>query len=433
MKTNKIIIAILISALLGTAVSMLLVREHYFAPIMKITQNKNDRLHSFARSVCGGSKNTKIQTGCEKIALSPYSMVFDIPLANLGVVFFLMMTFFSIVSIISKDQKQLLYKYILFWLLIFGSGVDISLLGISLIKIGTICTLCFVTYIFVWFSAIALGLNLFKNGNNPSEFSQIIDTFKELGSNERTRVIVISILIGAVSIAGAYTLKEYMINNSDTVAKKIQEKRITAILAQFKKMPSKVINTKGMHLIGNPDAPITIVKFSDFMCPACGKASKVLDNLLRFNADKVKIYFANYPLDNNCNITMKRQLHDGACLLAKGSICADDAGKFHQYYQSTFSKHLHKANLSTVYAIAREIGILNENFKKCMASASADKALQKEMTEADNLKVNSTPSIYINGKEYKYRALESLLKKIVDQELNTMDRKKTMQRYKAGQ
>ena len=94
MKTNKIIIAVTLLALLGSAVSMLLTREHYFAPLAKEMKNNSDSLHSFARSVCGGNKNTRIKTGCEKIANSQYSKIAGIPLANLGVVFFIMMLLF---------------------------------------------------------------------------------------------------------------------------------------------------------------------------------------------------------------------------------------------------------------------------------------------------------------------------------------------------
>lgn len=151
------------------------------------------------------------------------------------------------------------------------------------------------------------------------------------------------------------------------------------------KTPVK-IDTADAPVRGNPKAPITIVEFSDFECPACKAAEPVLKKILDTNAD-VKLVFLNFPLP----------MHQYAATAAAASIAAGKQGKFWAYHDKLFENQGH-LTMADLIAYARELKLDVSRFQADLEGAKA--RVSKERALGEELKLTGTPSIFINGRPY---------------------------------
>ena len=176
-------------------------------------------------------------------------------------------------------------------------------------------------------------------------------------------------------------------------------------------------------MIGNPDAPVTIFEFSDFLCPFCAKSAAVIEELVRDNLSKVKVVFVNYPLDRFCNRYVTRSMHQGACILAMGAICAAEQDGFDAYQRLVFAMKPKNPDISTMLNIAEKSGLSPLLFEKCITDQEILDMLLDQIEEGKGYGIKSTPTIYINNKRYRYRVRKDALQRIIDMEYERLTRK----------
>lgn len=165
------------------------------------------------------------------------------------------------------------------------------------------------------------------------------------------------------------------------------------------------IDTADSPFLGKENAPVTMVVFSDFQCPYCGKVQPVLEDILERNPDKVKLVFKNFPL----------RMHKYAKLAALAAIAAHKQGKFWQMHDALFAdaKQLTKENIEK---IARDIGLDMKKFNKDLSSPAIKKKLNKDIIDAIKAGVGATPTLFINGHHAKSWRFDNL-QKMIDREL----------------
>ena len=153
----------------------------------------------------------------------------------------------------------------------------------------------------------------------------------------------------------------------------------------------------GLPARGNPDAPITIVEFSDFECSFCKRASGTVDEVLAQNPD-VKLVYMHFPL----------QMHPWAEPAAIASTCAaqqsDDA--FWTLHDAYFEN---QRTLSTQNVVSESLGYLQASgldlaaWSTCVTDTSseahrqASAAVSGQMALGDQLGVRGTPAFFIEG------------------------------------
>ncbi len=193
--------------------------------------------------------------------------------------------------------------------------------------------------------------------------------------------------------------------------------------AEFKKIwksfsAQKVfdIDTSGYPAVGNKKAPVVIIEFFDFLCPYCKEVSSILDEVAANNPDKVRLIYANYPMDKECNLFIKRIKHQGACLLAKGAICAFEQKKIKIYHKLAFNIDNPPINLNGIKRIAIKANLDADKFQNCIESILTETSLQLQIMEAMKLNLPGTPIIYINGREFKHKIDKEIIQKIIDKE-----------------
>jgi protein-disulfide isomerase len=179
------------------------------------------------------------------------------------------------------------------------------------------------------------------------------------------------------------------------------EKRFGADVYQFKN-----IDVKDSPVRGDPGAPITIVEFSDFQCPHCKHAQPALEQLLHEYA-QVKLYFKHYPIT---------RAHPYAQNAAQSAVAAGKQGKFWQFHDKVFKGDQEKESPADLERIARELKLDIPRWKKD-TEAALDK-VNHDRADGEKLNVDSTPTLFINGRKFHGPPVFDELKDWVEEELN---------------
>ncbi len=140
---------------------------------------------------------------------------------------------------------------------------------------------------------------------------------------------------------------------------------------------------------GPAGAPVTIVVWSDFECPACGFAVPYLDSLLEKFPEDVRLVHKLYPLKSH---THSREA-------ARAAIAARRQGKYWEMEKELFShqKHLEEADLEKY---AKGIGLNMVRYAQDYADPKAEEVIERDRAEADKQGLSGTPFILVNGREF---------------------------------
>ena len=163
------------------------------------------------------------------------------------------------------------------------------------------------------------------------------------------------------------------------------------------KQPIRAVKADNRPEMGSDDGAVTVVEFSDFLCPFCAKAAKYLKLAESGNHDTARFVFRHYPLDKSCNRNLRSDVHPGACLLAEGSVCAAEQNKFWEYHDIAFETK-GKITRSVVMDVASNIGLDSSAFESCLNSGRGLKVVNEDIDAAFRAGVKSTPTLFINGR-----------------------------------
>jgi predicted DsbA family dithiol-disulfide isomerase len=140
-------------------------------------------------------------------------------------------------------------------------------------------------------------------------------------------------------------------------------------------------------LRGNPEAPVTIVEFSDFQCPYCVRARSTVNRIRETYGDQVNFAYRHFPLD----------FHELAQKAGEAAACANDQGRFWDMHD-----RLWKANgqlqVSDLKNYALAIGLDTAAFNECLDSGRHASVVEADAQEGARLGVSGTPAFYINGR-----------------------------------
>jgi protein-disulfide isomerase len=151
-------------------------------------------------------------------------------------------------------------------------------------------------------------------------------------------------------------------------------------------------------VLGPADAPIRVVEFADYLCPACGRLAKAWDSYVPAAGGRFTVHFKNYPLDSTCNENINRPIHPGACWLALGSICAAEQQKFKPYNELAFTSPPANPNAQDVAELAAKAGLDRAAMEGCLQSPETMRKLKSEIAELAATGSKSTPTLFMNGK-----------------------------------
>lgn len=166
------------------------------------------------------------------------------------------------------------------------------------------------------------------------------------------------------------------------------------------------------HILGNQDAKIILVEYSDFQCPACGAYHPIVKQLNLELAGRIKFVYRHFPLT---------QIHSNARLAALFSEAAGKQNKFWEMHdvlfenQNKWSDDKDAKDLFIEYA--RSLNLDIEKFKNDLASDDVKGKVEEDFQSGVKLGVNSTPSFFLNGTKLQnpknYEAFKKLLEEAI--------------------
>jgi protein-disulfide isomerase len=144
-------------------------------------------------------------------------------------------------------------------------------------------------------------------------------------------------------------------------------------------------------LLGAAGAPVTIVEFSCFTCPACADLEPELKQTLARHPGQVRLAYRYFPL----------QLKGKPMMLAKAAECAGRRGKFWEAHDLLFSKSDQIEQEADLLEAAASLGLDREELAQCLASAEVEARVRADFEAGRSYGVTGTPTLFVNGKRVR--------------------------------
>lgn len=164
------------------------------------------------------------------------------------------------------------------------------------------------------------------------------------------------------------------------------------------------------YVLGDKNAPVTIVEFSDYQCPFCKKFwSDSFEQIKTTYIDtgKVKFIYRDFPLG----------FHQNAQKAAEAAECAGEQGKYFGMHDKLFQNGQADGtglNVADLKKYAQELGLNTAKFNECLDSGKMKAEVLKDFSDGQRAGVQGTPSFYINGQMVSGAQPFSVFEQVID-------------------
>lgn len=141
--------------------------------------------------------------------------------------------------------------------------------------------------------------------------------------------------------------------------------------------------------VGPVDAKVQVVVFSEFQCPFCSQLRPSLDALRKRFPEEIRIVFRHFPLN----------MHADARKASEAAACAADQGKFWEMHDLLFQNQKDLA-VASLKGYSQRLGLDPAAFNTCLDSGGKAPIVQRDVAEGMKNGVESTPTVFINGRPY---------------------------------
>ena len=197
---------------------------------------------------------------------------------------------------------------------------------------------------------------------------------------QRQRLTVLMIVVGLVLIATGILIAPSIRDATQPVG--------DVVVPDFKDLPQHQANT-----MGDPNAPLTVVEFSDFQCPACKAfTDRVEETFIEEYVATGKVYFVYR--------SMGKWIGQESVAAAEAAYCAGEQNKFWEYHDILFANQTGE-NVGDflekrLIAFAKNIdGLDVKAFKECLESDKYAQQANADFSEGRNLGVQGTPTLFV--------------------------------------
>ena len=166
-----------------------------------------------------------------------------------------------------------------------------------------------------------------------------------------------------------------------------EQQRAQASAAKAKNM--RPVSAKDDHIYGDPNAPISLVEYSDYECPFCKRFHPTAKQLVDNNPGKVNWVYRYFPL----------QFHNpGAQKEAEAAECAAELGgndAFWRYTDTIYERTTSNGKgfpIANLVPLAKEIGLDTDTFKTCLDSGKMAKRVEQDLQNGAAAGVSGTPA-----------------------------------------
>ena len=227
-----------------------------------------------------------------------------------------------------------------------------------------------------------------------------------------------SLAIGAIIASITITLVIFGFNNSSNEMGLSMEPTPKMDQIGPEKITMDTFLSNGSPILGDPDAPITLVEFGDYQCHYCNVFFQSIEkDILKnyVNTGKVKIIFKDYNI-----------IGEDSVKASQGAHCANDQGLFWEYHDILYSNWTGEnngwASSENLAIFAQQIGLNMNKWSECMNKGSHSQIILKSNDDARTLELTGTPAFFIINSDGKVSKLFGaqpfeVFKKIFDEQL----------------
>ena len=214
-------------------------------------------------------------------------------------------------------------------------------------------------------------------------------------------IIIISIIAGIAALA----------SSSDNESNSFEQYDV-----DMSRTHGSISTALGSPVLGNPDAPITIVEFGDYQCHQCHNwfvNTKPMIMRDYIETGKVNLVFVDFAF-----------LGRDSPKAAQATYCADDQNKYWEYHSSLYTSQESKidngwASSERLKAFAFNLNLDMELFNECLDSEKYSKRVQYNSQQARDNGVRGTPGFFIVDSDYNQTQIGgaqpfSVFQKILD-------------------
>ena len=324
---------------------------------------------------------------CTQAYLSRYGTFWGVPVALAGVLYFVLILLLIAMDIRGQSPARESATGYMFLLSTIGLGVVLYLAWASYFQLHTVCLFCATTYIaVVAIFGMSGGALRIPMTTLPARAAGDARTL----ARSPVALVVILLLLGGIAAAIGWFPRES--------AAAAQEQALPPLTGEQRAALEKwwAVQPKVDIPIPNDGAKVLIVKFSDYMCPACRQTYEWYKPILGkyLAGGEVRYVVKHYPLEAECNPSAPNN-HYASCEAAAAVIMARSKGTAQKLEQWIFTNQL-TLTPDVVKRAAKDVGGIQD------FDAEYQHALQEVKTDASlgaMLKIGHTPTFYINGRE----------------------------------
>lgn len=358
--------------------------------------------------------NISARINCEAVNASEWSTVFGIPIASYGIFFYLALAALILVASVGATISSQTALAVVLLGSAFSSVLSVALFALSEFVIGALCLLCLGLYLI---NFLLLGIT-WRCSFRGEFWSGVREGFRAVFAFPKTVLCggpgSLLARVSFVALGVLAALCVYLPGATYEVVAGILEAREVEQLrdpvSAWRKEPQIVIESKiggafGDYAQGNPSAPIQIVEFADFECPACRQMYTLLHSILSRYEGKYYFVFRNYPLDQACNPAIQGEFHKYACVAAMFTRCAGEQGKFWEALDLVFTDPLlaseepvSQVRDALVTQAAESLSLDRDGVVECLTSGRYQEKIQSDIAAGNAAGLEGTPALWINGK-----------------------------------
>jgi protein-disulfide isomerase len=319
---------------------------------------------------CGPAK------GCDVVATHPSAFLVGnnvqggLPVAYVGFLGYLFLTLIAVVRSVKGIQATKPLGMVGFIGSILGAAFSGYLVYVSLNVIHATCVWCMASALVMVVTAVLYAAML--QADKPGVSKPKSDT---------VLAGALAVVVGLGLFGGAKYLQGQGSMMDGGVTERIVAEKIDLVPA-------------GSHILGNPDAPVTVIEFADMLCASCQSTYPVLEELVKGSNGRVRLVFHHFPLVG----VSGHEMSIPAASIAE--IAAED-NKFWQFISMLYSKPTASIKSpDAILGIAASVGLNPDEIQRRLQDPE-DPSIKKvtgDINLGNKIKISMTPTIFVQAK-----------------------------------
>lgn len=306
------------------------------------------------------------RVSCTGVARSSWAVFLGVPQAAWGALSYLVVAGLALSALLRRRPRSTWPAGLLLVVTGFMSAWAVLLAAVSELVIRTFCYMCSISW-GISFALLALSAVLVRRaGGVRAAWRADVETLRGQPAASGGAAAVLAVL----GLALLFT------------------HGLSPAAAPAAPLPARSVIAPG------PPGSLVIYEYSDYLCPYCA-SMHAKEKTIAARRPDVRLVRRFFPLDATCNPAVHSTVHEGACDLARGGICAEKQGRFEAYDDAAFAS---QATHPGPEDLAAQLGLDPAAFRACLSAPETQQRLAADAQSGLRDGVRGTPSFLVQGK-----------------------------------